>query len=264
MITPIRQCFQHSPCRQLLVEAPSQPRVPATCICVSCMAVPITAPPARPLLAVMLCLQILLLHAGLVVACCLVGCARAVPCQLPGLSSAIPARLGYAILCCAMQPGKFSVPSLQGCPMQYHVMIADRDASPRSTVLLTGCAMPGPTIPHCTGFSSTEVPPLHGSAIFCCAIQAAQAQWCYLCWSMPCHAMFCHPHYVMLWCPMPRCAILFHAVPCCARPQCAILSHAMPYSAIHTMLCYGVPCHAMPSTPCPGCPGHLPSRGAHP
>lgn len=255
MITPIRQCFQHSPCRQLLVEAPSQPRVPATCICVSCMAVPITAPPARPLLAVMLCLQIPLLHAGLVVACCLVGCARAVPCQLPGLSSAIPARLGYAILCCAMQPGKFSVPSLQGCPMQYHVMIADRDASPRSTVLLTGCAMPGPTIPHCTGFSSTEVPPLHGSAIFCCAIPChpscpgsvvlfmlVYAMPCHvlpstLCRAMVSHAMLCHP--------VPCCAILFHAVPCCARPQCAILSHAMTYSAIHTMLCYGVPRHAI-------------------
>lgn len=232
MITPIRQCFQHSPCRQLLVEAPSQPRVPATCICVSCMAVPITAPPARPLLAVMLCLQILLLHAGLVVACCLVGCARAAPCQLPGLSSAIPARLGYAILCCAMQPGKFSVPSLQGCPMQYHVMIADRDASPRSTVLLTGCAMPGPTIPHCTGFSSTEVPPLHGSAIFCCAIPChpscpGSVVLFMLVSAMPCHVL-----------PSTLCrAMVSHAMLCHPVPCCAMLCQAT--------MCHIVPCHAI-------------------
>lgn len=144
------------------------------------------------------------------------------------LGSALPFLQGWAILCCAMQPGKFSVPSLQGCPMQYHVMIADRDASPRSTVLLTGCAMPGPTIPHCTGFSSTEVPPLHGSAIFCCAIQAAQAQWCYLCWSMPCHAMFCHPHCRA----MVSHAMLCHPVPCCAMLCQATMCHIVPCHAI--------------------------------
>lgn len=238
MITPIRLCFQYSPCRQLLVEAPSQPRVPATCICVSCMAVPIITPPACPLLAGTLCLQVLLLHAGLVVACCSVGYARAAP----QLCHSCKAVLCYTVLCHAAWKAQCTI--LAGL---CHAMLADGGASPSSAVLLAGCSMPGPTIPHCAGFACTEAPPLHGCATLSCSMpcqsklpRLSGAIYAALCYAVPCcasHAVPCYdvPCHVVTSCPMPCHAVPGHDVlycpmPCLTVPStpcCAMVSHAM-------------------------------------
>lgn len=107
MITPIRRHFQHSPCWQLLVEAPGWPHVPAACICVLCgdTAVPVTAPPApAPRALVLRVLLLLLLRDGQEGDWDTPCSGSVLGCAIPAmLCRAVPSRavLCRAMLCCA-------------------------------------------------------------------------------------------------------------------------------------------------------------------
>lgn len=152
---------------------------------------------------------------------------------MPGqhLSCAIPARLCYATLCFAMQPGKLSVPSLQGCAMPCWLMKV-----PALALLFSLQAVPCQALPYHTVLASH-----------------AQRHHPYMavpCFPAPCHANASCPGSVvpsMLLYAMPCHAVPCYDVPCHVVSSCPMLCHAVPG---HDVLYYPLPCLTVPSTPC--------------